>query len=465
MNSIVRIMEIELNGFKNVRHGVIQMPCAFNKSYFNYKSDILGIYGQNGSGKTAIVEAMRFVDILLQGESLPEEFLSYISKGEEKCSIRVRFSIESEEEKCLTDYFCSITQNEVSFSVSEESLALIEWDGEKFLPKKTLKYNASSEDGEITPKYRYEEILKRKKGNGVKLTVAKLISQKERTSFFFSNEGREIFITKASEEPFDEYGEIIRVLRKYALRDLFIIESEHSGAISMNVVIPLSFRMLYADGFSKGDLPIRLDAPSVVRKNEFAIIEQLISEMNIVLCTIIPEMSIKIKNYGEQLREDGQSGIRMELLSQRGDTVIPLHCESEGILKIISILNVLMCVYNNPGTCLVIDELDSGIFEFLLGELLSVLDKGAKGQLIFTSHNLRALEMIKRENLVFSTTNPDCRYIHFYNIKKNNNIRDLYLRTITLGGQKEEIYAPTDSVDIGRAFRRAGKAASNGKKN
>ena len=29
---------------------------------------------------------------------------------------------------------------------------------------------------------------------------------------------------------------------------------------------------------------------------------------------------------------------------------------------------------------------------------------------------------------------------------------------VTLGGQKEEMYEETDSVAIGRAFRRAGKA-------
>ena len=51
---------------------------------------------------------------------------------------------------------------------------------------------------------------------------------------------------------------------------------------------------------------------------------------------------------------------------------IPLKYESEGIVKIVSFLNVLICVYNNPSMCLVIDELDSGVFEYLLGELLAV---------------------------------------------------------------------------------------------
>jgi len=114
-----------------------------------------------------------------------------------------------------------------------------------------------------------------------------------------------------------------------------------------------------------------------------------------------------------------------------------------------------MCVYNNASMCLIIDELDAGVYEYLLGELLSVFEKGAKGQLIFTSHNLRALEMINKSSIVFSTTNPSNRYIRLQNIKSNHNLRDMYLRSIVLGGQKEAIYEETDSVEIGRAFRRA----------
>ena len=121
-----------------------------------------------------------------------------------------------------------------------------------------------------------------------------------------------------------------------------------------------------------------------------------------------------------------------------------------------------MCVYSNSPMCLIIDELDAGIYEYLLGELLSVFEKGAKGQLIFTSHNLRALEMINKNSIIFSTINPSNRYIRLQNIKSNNNLRDMYLRSIILGGQKENIYAETDSVEIGRAFRRAGRAVQNG---
>jgi len=122
----------------------------------------------------------------------------------------------------------------------------------------------------------------------------------------------------------------------------------------------------------------------------------------------------------------------------------------------------LIQAFGNASICLAIDELDAGVFEYILGELLNIFANNAKGQLIFTSHNLRALEMLDKESIMFSTANPQNRYIHMKNIKSTNNLRDVYLRSITLGGQNEVIYSETDSLKIARAFRKAGRSVQNG---
>jgi hypothetical protein len=107
---------------------------------------------------------------------------------------------------------------------------------------------------------------------------------------------------------------------------------------------------------------------------------------------------------------------------------------------------------------LAIDELDAGIFEYLLGEMLKIIEESGKGQLIFTSHNLRPLEAISKTSIVVTTTNPKNRYFRLTNVKTNNNLRDFYYHDIVLGGQKECIYEPTNSFAIGREFRLAGEA-------
>lgn len=74
-------------------------------------------------------------------------------------------------------------------------------------------------------------------------------------------------------------------------------------------------------------------------------------------------------------------------------------------------------MYNVSSITIDIDELDSGIFEYLLGGLLRILSEKGRGQLIFTSHNLRPLETIDRGFIAFTTTNPNNIYIRITNIK------------------------------------------------
>ena len=95
-----------------------------------------------------------------------------------------------------------------------------------------------------------------------------------------------------------------------------------------------------------------------------------------------------------------------------------------------------------------IDELDSGIYEYLLGECLEVMQDKAKGQLIFTSHNLRPLEILENDSLLYTTVNPENCYIKSSYIKNTQNTRLSYLRTIKLGGQKEKLYNETNIYEM-----------------
>ena len=88
--------------------------------------------------------------------------------------------------------------------------------------------------------------------------------------------------------------------------------------------------------------------------------------------------------------------------------------------------------------------------------IISEKGKG-KGQLIFTSHNLRPLETLDRGFIAFTTTNPENRYVRMTNVKENNNLRDFDYRDIVLGEQKETLYEPTNNYEIALAFREAGE--------
>ena len=62
MTSIVRVTDVEITNLKNVRKGAFHTNSSFNTLE---KADVIGFYGQNGSGKTAAVEAFNLLKILL----------------------------------------------------------------------------------------------------------------------------------------------------------------------------------------------------------------------------------------------------------------------------------------------------------------------------------------------------------------------------------------------------------------
>ena len=248
----------------------------------------------------------------------------------------------------------------------------------------------------------------------------------------------------------------------FALKDLFVIRNAHSGMITANFILPMAFCVEKEQMGMKGDFVVPLTGPVVLDAEKKELLHAIINQINTVLYTIIPGMSLDMKDDGRQALDSGEDGWKVELMSVReGKKPIPIRMESDGIIKIVSILNALIQAFGNPSICLVIDELDAGIFEYMLGELLDVFEKSAKGQLIFTSHNLRALEMLDKESIMFSTVNPNNRYIHMKNVKDTNNLRSMYIRSITLGGQDETIYEETDSLKIARAFRKAGRSLHN----
>jgi hypothetical protein len=242
-------------------------------------------------------------------------------------------------------------------------------------------------------------------------------------------------------------------IKQYARMNLFVIRNSRSGMINANLIIPFCFQLSDSERIEGGDLAVALSEPTTVPERVLSTVKNVIENLNNVLKEIIPELMIKIKEYGEELNENGDPVIKIELLAERGDIKIPLRYESAGIKKIISILSAMIAMYNKPGICLAVDELDAGIFEYLLGEILEIIQDRAKGQLVFTSHNLRPLEKLNKESLIFTTTNPQNRYIRFTNVKETNNLRSFYYRTINLGGQEEEVYERTEKPRIARAFK------------
>jgi hypothetical protein len=237
---------------------------------------------------------------------------------------------------------------------------------------------------------------------------------------------------------------------------LHIISNVQSGVINANIALPFSFVLEDKKSVSMLYGSLKLNGTSLLPKDLTPIIQQKIEQVNVVLGELVPGLSIRLVELEEQIGENGEKLIETQLLARRGENEILLQYESDGIKKLISILYTVILGYRDASVTVAIDELDSGIFEFLLGEILKIFEESGQGQLIFTSHNLRPLEVLNKKNILFTTTNEKHRYLRLQNVRANQNLRDFYFHDIILGGQKESIYEMTNPYVIRRAFKMAG---------
>lgn len=484
----MRLTALELTNFKNVRYGRLALSAGASGKRAE-GADIIGIYGQNGSGKTSVIAALFILKALFQGDPLPEDMVEdCIALESETFSIACEglFHVPTGEEVPW--------RYEVRVGRGEKGRCIVL--AEKVTCKRCWAPHPSMAtvfdyrriaDGtfEVTPKTFWGSLDSLRKSLATDFAVAQALSVEKSCSLFFSSALRDTIKVATGRYAEDENVEEVidgdarantlftkkgqELFRSYAFY-IFLMQSElWVFAIKNMVVLPPSNQVysiidilpIFSHEGDTGfcaDACIKVDLAQVniVSFETRASLSRTIDTIDQVLGALVPGLSVSIRSLGTTLLENGDEGDRIEIVATRGDTTVPLRCESEGIKRLVSVLNLLVDVYANADACVAIDELDAGLFEYLLGEILQVLEEHGRGQLIFTAHNLRPLETISKNSIVFTTTNPDNRYIPFKGHKATNNLRDQYLRAVYLGGQDEEVYAPTSKFAIDNAFYEAG---------
>ena len=121
---MIRLSKINIENFKNVLHGQIDLNAAENGP------NILAVYGQNGSGKTSLIEAVQMLKYLLTGRVIPSAFADAIHVDSPYARAVYGFSVleEAEEgelyETGQVSYDVSIKRQEDGENNEAESAAL-----------------------------------------------------------------------------------------------------------------------------------------------------------------------------------------------------------------------------------------------------------------------------------------------------------------------------------------------------
>ena len=393
---IVRITKINMKNFKNVVNGTLLLE----NSRKDYKASIVGIYGQNGSGKTAVIEAVGLLKCVLCNQSVPAEYADCINIDSEEATLYFEFSVRLPSGSYTVSYqfsIKSVTNSSDNDSVSDQQyskkiLVFNELLKCPILTEKTVKMgrliDTSGDTNSFSPVPKRVLLAGNEKAVSLDLHVAKIMSLRSSRSFVFSEELLDIIrknveAYKAMNKLPDDlnlYYTLIESLVEFGKNGLFVIRTSQTGVISLNAQ-PFIFKYREGRQGYQGIILLPLDNPVDIPTQTKEIVEKIVSNMNTVLLQLIPGLTIGVRDLGALILPNGEQGNRIQLVSCRNNKELPLKNESDGIKKIISILQLLIVVYNQPSLTVAVDELDAGVFEYLLGELLRIIAEKGKGNL------------------------------------------------------------------------------------
>ena len=453
--SIIKLRSITLEDFKSVDYGKIDISPNEEGG-----ADILGIYGQNGSGKTALIEAMAIVKHLMSGAAVPNVYSDCVSSASGVSRVSLTYQIEHEDEIAYADYsfrMSRVEENEVDrvnysglflggdvktasdgykLDIYDEKLTLKEGENAEPLVLRDVSEgrNVFNLDGAFTYMDLSKEVI-------IDFEVNKRLIREKSASFLFSN-----YLTEKAEGTV-KLNWVLNSMREYARNDFFVVDTKSTGYVQLNYSLPIYTR--------NGVYFFKSYEPTFIADDLFEYMSGQIDGISEVLGQLVPGLGIGINVAATTTDSTGVSGKRVELVSLRDGIQLPLRYESDGVRKIISELAYIIAVYNEEGFTVAVDEFDSGVFEFLLGEVLETLADSGRGQLIFTSHNLRPLEVVNSSYICFTTTDPKNRYIKIVP-EEGENFRAGYFRKIMLDTGVQKMYSRTKKHKIMAALSHAG---------
>ena len=130
-NAVVRLESLEIKNFKNVKNGYL----SFENSRKPYRASVLGLYGQNGSGKTALIDALSALKLALSGQAIPLALADFVNVDAEFATLKFGFKVTN-------------TSTNALYNVSYEMSI-----------RKELDTSESNTDGEDVPHEKFRAMI------------------------------------------------------------------------------------------------------------------------------------------------------------------------------------------------------------------------------------------------------------------------------------------------------------------
>ena len=394
-------------------------------------NQFISIYGENGSGKTNIVEIFK----LLQQSTMSRAIDIAMNKMPKQF-----WKIQEEMSDQLPTEIKQIFQ--LSFNLKEYRML-----DEEEATEIEYGFKINNKDGFYYIKFN-DEIIEEKLYYMAGKQRAYLFQINKENNKIIKNLNKNIFINeKYNEELIDG---IDKYWGKYTFLSLLSFETIEKNKdyinnnISKNIIEVIDRIWLMTVHVDKGALKIMPDGfvkvrklnniqKGIVKKDKLPEIKKYENVLNIFFTQAYAD--IKEVKYEINEKEDR---IHYELYFNKmiGGQIksIPSRLESDGTRRILNQFDTI--IGSLLGETVIIDEIDNGIHDVLMKNIIMSIKDEITGQLIITTHNTLLLEILPKENIYILSSdrngNKTINSIKEYGIKiqKNNNARDLYFKGV-----------------------------------
>lgn len=406
-------------------------------------NQFISIYGENGSGKTNIVELFKLlqqitmtrrIDVVMN--KMPKEFWKIQEEMSDQLSMEIReifqLSPQLNQYRMLDEK--EATEIEYGFKINNKNgFYYIKFNNE--IIEEKLYYIAGKQRG-----YLFQ----------IKKDDSKI--NKDLNNSIFLNEKYNEELTEGIDKYWGKYSFLSLLSFEMAEKNKYYIENNISKNIfevinhiwEMTVHVDKGTFRTIPDSFVKVRKLNNIQVGNV-KKEKIHEIEKYENILNIFFTQAYAD--IKEVKYKIDEKEDR---LYYELYFNKmiGGKIksIPSKYESDGTKRILNQFDTI--IGSLLGETVILDEIDNGIHDVLMKNIIMSIKDEITGQLIITTHNTLLLEILPKEYIYILSTdyngNKTINSIKEYGIKiqKNNNARDLYFKGV-FGG-----IPTTDYIDF-----------------
>ena len=388
MDNLVYLLNVRMSGIKSIKNEIRLdfYKKTVDKNFDPDKFRVKAIYGENGSGKTAIITGIKiFQDLMLSNQYLNESknqrFLDeIINKETSRFTFGCEYITGEEESYIVYDYNFELEKNNKGdYVIKHESLNL-----------KNGNY----------PNNNYVNVFECDNGELININcneTVKNIIEKKTFNLLNKNPFMSLYIvdyTSVIEKDKEFSYNIAVMLFLIALINVYINEEDKHDIYFLRKTIRESHEK---SSEYINDINEILDTISVysgfddnsISKSEFDKYKESVKQ----LTKFIQIFKRELKSIDIDAKDDGDN-YRCELIFNYGNYKVNKEFESTGIKKLVRLYSAFKAA-NNYGIAFV-DEMDSNNNDIYLCKLIEYFMYYGKGQLCFTMHNVDPMSLLKQ---------------------------------------------------------------------